>query len=275
MRPSQGAPSRGGVTSWGTAAARAEPMQDQPDAPPSTLGTPGCRGGGLPVGTGADWPFPGASGAQAVLPGSNGLGEAQSIPSAGQPHSPGSSPGPQPQFPAAAPRDAPSAAAPMQRAQRQHPPHAAFYGPAAAAAQTWAAGTRRWEPTWGWPRAAPRAAPRGPPRAGAERQSAPCRQHPACLGAPQAPCSSASLCPVQPPSLPYAAPPSPSWTAPHPRLVLTLCRAAGVHRATSHLPVPPEPHEPCSPSCPRPAWHGWHQARARTPPGLARSSAEG
>lgn len=84
--------------------------------------------------------------------------------------------------------------------------------------------------------------------AGAERQSVPCRQHPAYLGGPQAPCSSASLslCPSQPPSLP--------WTTPHPCLLLhpvPVCWCAQCHFAPPHPPQAAWSLQPCSPAVPQ------------------------
>lgn len=268
LRLSQQVPSRDCVTSWGTAAALAMPRQDQLDTLPSTLGSHGCWVGGLPTGTGAAWPLPGASGAQAVLQGSNGLGEVQSIPSTGWPHSPGSSPGPQPQFPAAAPWDAPSAVAPMQRAQCQRPPHAAFYGPAAAAAQTWAAGTAELGAALGLTLTAPRAVPDGLPAWAAALEELELSgkvsrvgSTPLTWGVPKHP---AALHPC--PSAPHS--PHPCLGRPRiPASCSTLCQSAGVHSVTSHLRIPPKPHGPCSPAappCPRPAQHGLHQAGAGT-----------
>lgn len=84
---------------------------------------------------------------------------------------------------------------------------------------------------------------------GAERQSAPCRQHPAHLGGAQAPCSSASLSlrPRQPPSLPRA--------TLHPCLVLhpvPVYRCARCHFAPPCRVVPPrKPDGPRSPAVPQ------------------------
>lgn len=230
----------------GTAAALAMPMQDQLDALPSSLSTNGCWGGGLPAGTGAAWPFPRSSGAQAVLQGSNRLGAGgQSIPSMGQPHSPNS----QWQVPrtCGSPKAAGPAPAPSPR---QHPPHAAFYGPAAAAVQTWAAGTAELGASPGLALRSPRDAPDGPPawaaalgEPGLSGKVPRAGSTPLIWGVPKHP-AALHPCPSAPDS------PHPCLEQPRiPASCSTLCQSTGVHGVTSHLPVVSSP--PCKPDGPR------------------------
>lgn len=138
----------------------------------------------------------------------NGLGETQSRLCMGWPRPPAPIPG----------RSSPGCPS-TRRCRALRPPHAAFYGPAAAKAQTWAAGTRGWS----LPGAGPDAGkvPQTPPaRAAVPRELGLGSQEPRVRSTPIAGVPRNSTAhPTAPapaaPSLPLAAP-IPAPHSPHP-----------------------------------------------------------
>ena len=239
----------------GSGRAHAGPARCAPQHPghPWVLGWGACpRGQGLPG------PFPGPAGHRLFCRAATGWGRAQSIPSAGQPHSPSS----RRQLPGT--RSGPDAAGPAPA-----PSPRCLLWPCCSCGPNMGCGN-------GGAGSLPGAGPDGPPAWAAAlgklelNGKAPCvgstpltwglLKHPAALHpCPSAP-HSPHPCPTQPPHPCLGQPCIPA-------LCSTLCQSAGVRSVPSHLPVPAKPHGPGRPAAflsPSPAQHGLHQAGAET-----------